>query len=125
MSQRKTEYTETGFDPGGHPFATQGKQIVKSDITPSNQLDEREKMMDGDKEFVSVKGQLYRYYDVPAVGQGNGTTIRIYIKEPQWLHVRKGGAHEVVDLAGEVHYIPKHWVHLAWKNAEGERLSRF
>jgi hypothetical protein len=122
MSERKTEYTETGqFGPGGHPFATSG--TLKSKITPTPQLQAREKLDINGKEFVSVKGQKLRYYDVPT-GKG-GTTVRVVIRNPQWLFVRESGAHEVIDVDNVVHYIKESWVHLAWENEAGEPLSRF
>jgi hypothetical protein len=114
MSQRQTEYNITGESP---------KRPLESDITPSPLLDQREKLDVNGKIFVSVKGQEYRYYDVPIL-QG-GTTVRVQIKDPQWLFVREGGAHEVIDAEEVVHYIPKRWVRLAWKNKKGEPLSRF
>ncbi len=126
MSQRNTEYNYMGeslSEEGRKEFERTGQVPVRAAITPSSLLDQREKREINGKEFVSIKGQAYRYYDVPIL-QG-GTTVRVQIKDPQWLFVREGGAHEVIDVEEVVHYIPKRWVRLAWKNKEGEPLSRF
>lgn len=121
MSQRNTSFDYTGKpEVGEHSFPPP----KRSEITPSTLLYQREKLCDTNgKEFVSIKGQEYRYYDVPIL-QG-GTTVRVQIKDPQWLFVRESGAHEVIDADGLVHYIPKRWVQLTWKNKKGEPFSRF
>lgn len=95
----------------------------KPSISTTSQVAAREKQIISGMEFVSVKGQLQRYYDIPT-GKG-GSTVRIIIKNPQWLFVRDSGAHMVIDDSGETHYIPSNFVHLAWKNAPEEGQARF
>jgi hypothetical protein len=129
MSQRKTEFTETGsFDPGGHPFATQGTlqkdSPTKAKISTTAQVEAQEKKLINGMEFVSVQNEIERYYDVPNK-ERRGETIRVVIKDPQWLFVRSSGAHQVVTPDGFTHYIPNSFVHLAWKQKEGTDLAEF
>lgn len=138
MSQRNTQYDftgkpsesqigfrgySTGWTPGEHDEISRKDLVQKPKITQTPQLEAREKLYVNGKEFVSVKGQKKRFYDVPT-GKG-GSTVRVVINKPEWLFVRESGAHEVIDADKVVHYIRDSWVHLAWENEEGEPLSRF
>jgi hypothetical protein len=96
---------------------------TKAAISTTQQVNTREKKTINGMEFVSVKGQLYRYYDVPT-GKG-GSTVRIKVENPEWLFVRDSGSHTLIDAEGQTHYIPNYFVHIVWKNKEGEEATRF
>jgi hypothetical protein len=114
----KKEYEFTGVIPLTNAVASD-----KANISTTEQVFEREKQVINGMEFVSVKGQLWRYYDVPT-GSG-GSTVRVKIENPEWLYVRPSGAHTVIDAEGQVHYVPNKFVRILWKNAKGEPLARF
>lgn len=61
--------------------------------------------------FVDISSEEYRTYDF-----GNTT---VTIKEPLRLAVSNNG-HRIFDANGVSHYIPKGWIHLAWKAKTGE-----
>ena len=134
MGQRTSEFNYTGNTGSELPndICNHGSSIhstraasapTKNNISTTEQVEAREKKVISGMEFVSVKGQLQRYYDIPT-GKG-GSTVRIIIKNPQWLFVRESGAHLVIDDSGETHYIPNTFVHLAWKNSTEESQARF
>jgi hypothetical protein len=76
-----------------------------------------EKKVINGMEFVSLKMEKYRYYTFP-VGV-------VRIGNPQWLFVRPSGAHQVIDLSGECHYIPNTFIKLSWLNREAHEEAEF
>jgi hypothetical protein len=117
MSDRTTAFNYTGQPEPTENFPT------KASISTTAQVADREKKVINGMEFVSVKGQIQRYYDVPT-GKG-GSTVRVVIKNPEWLFVRESGAHTVIDADGDTHYIPSNFVHIAWRNGDNESPARF
>jgi len=65
-----------------------------------------------DMKFVDVSSETLRRYFFPG-----GEVVAI--DDPQFLHVSRSG-HRVLDGRGFSHYIPKGWIHLEWKVADGE-----
>ena len=96
---------------------------MNNNISTTAQVAEQESRTISGMDFVSLKAEARRYYDVPT-GKG-GSTVRVYIEEPQWLHVRSSGSHTVIDAEGATHYIPSSFVHLAWFNKEGFEPAQF
>jgi hypothetical protein len=66
----------------------------------------------------SLQSELYREYVFP-----EGDVIRI--SEPQCLHVRGSGAHNVVDANDVVHYVPTGWRSIRWKVRDGRPFVDF
>ena len=116
MSQRNTPFNYTGEAPPTPP--------TPANISTKEQTDKQAKRVINGMEFVSVQNEVERFYDVPNK-ERKGETIRVVIKDPQWLFVRSSGAHQVVTPDGFVHYIPNSFVHLAWKQKEGTDAAEF
>lgn len=133
MSQRTNDYNYTG-SPSVEALTPEGLTAYKltghqplatrANISTSTQVDTQEKLMVNGMEFVSIKNETKRYYDVP-VSNKTGTTVRVTINKPQWLFVRSSGAHMVIDSEGGTHYIPSSFVHLVWFKKEGTEAAEF
>jgi hypothetical protein len=122
MGQRNTDYNFTG-EPSIHSNRSWEPQPTKANISTTVQVETQEKRLINGMEFVSVKNEIERYYDVPT-GKG-GSTVRVTIKRPQWLFVRSSGSHQVIDDEGYAHYIPNSFVHLAWKQKPEADAAEF
>lgn len=72
-------------------------------------------------EFVSIASEVGRYYEFLT----EAGVARVGIENPAWLFVRPSGAHVVVDQEGLAHYIPKGFIHLVWRNKEGQDAVQF
>ncbi len=92
-------------------------------ISTREQVATQEKLIVNGMEFVSIQNETERYYDIPT-GKG-GSTVRVVIKEPQWLFVRESGSHLVIATDGFTHYIPANFVHLAWAKKGGTEAAEF
>lgn len=124
MSQRNTSFNYTG-EPvtarvGADPTTN---RATKANISTTEQVDAQEKRIINGMEFVSIQNEVQRYYDVPT-GKG-GSTVRVVIKDPQWLFVRSSGSHLVVDAEKQTHYIPNSFVHLVWTKKDGTDAAEF
>ena len=64
--------------------------------------------------FDDIGTELYREYEF--VDKGVRSVVRIDL--PLKLSVSPNG-HRVFDAQGVSHYVPKGWIHLSWKVAEG------
>lgn len=127
MSQRTSAYNYLGealSEEGKAEYQRTGKIPVKAAISTTEQVDTQEKRIINGMEFVSIQNEVERFYDVPNK-ERRGETIRVVIKEPQWLFVRSSGAHQVITPDGFTHYIPNSFVHLAWKQKEGTDAAEF
>lgn len=97
--------------------------MLKNNISTEEQVNSQEKRIVNGMEFISIQNETRRYYDIPT-GKG-GTTVRIFIEQPQWLFVRPSGSHLVLDIDGATHYIPAHFVHLAWYKKDDTEPAEF
>src|ERR1043165_104683 len=110
-------------------ISTDNTPTTPNNISTTTQVAQQPHRTINGMDFVSVQNETKRYYDVP-VFKADGTpvkgvTVRVVIEAPQWLFVRPSGSHLVVDSAGETHYIPANFVHLAWLKKEGTDAAEF
>lgn len=78
----------------------------------STNTDRQEKKVINDMEFVSIKDENYRVYEIPT----EHGIVELEIGNPEWLFVRPSGSHLVIDKCGITHYIPNTFIHLLWEN---------
>jgi hypothetical protein len=108
--------TENGLVTQLNPSQT---KITQNNISTTEQVDNQPHRVINGMDFVSIQNETMRYYDVPVISPDKtpikgGTTVRVTIKDPEWLFVRPSGAHTVLDNTGATHYIPANFVHLVW-----------
>ena len=63
--------------------------------------------------FDDISVEQWREYRYP------GNEI-VRIERPVRLHVSESGGHRVEDADGHGHYVPKGWIHIRWKPADGQ-----